>query len=636
MLQSLRDKTQGWPAKIIFGILIFVFSFFGIEGYFQAHVDTAVASVNKAKITQQAYQHAMNQARMQRQKRLGNNYDASYFDKPEVKMQLLDRLIDRELLRQATDDMGLVVSDQELRQTIGSNPAFQVDGKFDPRTYRSLLLANGLTPDRYENEVRSSLQVSRIPDLVQGTGLVTQADVDRDLKLSMQTRDIHYALLPRPAITNSKVDDKAVAAYYKAHQNEFMTPEQVSVNYIELTPDDIKQVPTPDEAALKARYAKEKSKFVQPEQRLVSHILIKVPDNATPAQQKAALAKAEAIDKKARSGADFAKLAEKYSADLGSKRQGGDLGWIARGDTNKAFEDALFALKKGQISKPVLSPEGYHIIWLRDVRSGKVKSFAQVRDQLAKELQKTDRERAYSKLASKLTDKVYSNPGSLTPVAKELGLTLQHSGLFSRQGSKSGIASNPQVVKAAFSSDVLGQGNTSDPIELGHEHLVVVHVNEHKPAKPMPLATVADSIRQKILAQRTDAAARKRAESLLAQARKSGDLAKTVGAVQASVQPAKGVRRGQSGLAPALVQALFKMPHPGKDGHDFSLVDLGQGRYALVQLDAVHAGDLSGLKADERKQLAMQLAQMNAGEAMQEFIKVLRSHAKITLHKDRM
>ena len=636
MLQIMRDKMMGWPAKIFFGVAVFALSFFGMESYFTSRVDTWVAKVGKAEISQQAYQDRMNDLRQQMSQAQGDQFDASYFDKPEVKQQVLDSLINQQLLQKANTDLGLVVADAQVRAEIAGIPAFQVDGKFDADSYRAVLAGQRMSPAMFEQQVRSGLETQLLPGAIAASTPVTDADIDGFLALRLQTRDLRFAVLPRPALTDTQVSDDDIAAYYKSHAADFMTPERVSLHYVELDASDVKVDVQPDETTLKARYEQEKQRFVQPEQRLVSHILVKVPPNATPEQQKAALAEAQKIDAEARApGADFAKLAEKDSDDLGSRRQGGDLGWIQKGVTNAAFENALFAMHKGDVSEPVLSPEGYHILWLRDVRAGTAKPFDEVRDELARETLDSERERKYSEVASKLTDLVYQDPSSLEPVAKALDLPLKTTPLFDRRGGD-GMLANPKLLKAAFSESVLAQGNSSDPIELGPNHIVIIHIAEHKPTTPRPLADVSADIRQSILAERVDAAARKHAQALFADLQKGHDLDKVAAAANVAVQPLAGAHRGQSGVSAELIDAAFKMPHPAKDKPQFTMVSLGSGSYALVALDAVHAGKSADLDKQQLASLRSQMQQAYALTATQEFLDVLRKDAKIEIAKDRM
>lgn len=636
MLQSLREKTQGWPAKVIFVVLIFVFSFFGIESYFQSHADTYVAKVGKHEISQQDFQNRLNNLRRQMAQQQGSRFDPGELEKPAVKRRVLDGMIDQTLLQQATDTLGLAVSTQQLRSEIAGYPAFQVDGKFSADAYRAVLASQGMSPQRFQDEVRSELQVQLLPDAISQSQVITDAEIDQYLKLSTQTRDVRYAVLPRPAApADTTVSDKAVSDYYQSHKRQFMTPEQVSLNYIELNAADMAVGKAPTEDALRALYAKEKSKYVQPEQREVSHILLKLPAHATEAQKQAVLAKARKIDAQA-TPKNFAKLARQYSDDLGSKAGGGDLGWIEKGVTNKSFDDTLFSMSKGQISKPVLAPEGYHIIYLRDVRAGQAKPFDEVKSQLAEEAEKEQRNRAYSDLASKLTDAIYQDPSSLEPVAKRLGLKIQHTGLFGRSGAASGIGANPKVVKAAFSDSVLAQGDTSDPVSLGDQHIVVIHVDQHQAAKPKPLQLVAAQIRATILDQRVQAQASKHADALYAELEKQASLDKVLAGSKAEVKTLKGASRGQQGLPPVLLQKVFSMPHPGKGKPSYATVDLGAGRFALVALDAVHPGDLSKVGKTERNLLRTQMQRAIGAEATQEYIDALRRRSEVKVVASRL
>lgn len=637
MLQALGNKMHGWPAIVVLGVAVFAMSFFGIEGYFSASVDTYAAKVGKHEISQQQFQDRMNQIRQQQMAEQGDHFDGSAFEKPENKRRILDAMIDQQLLLKANDDLGMRVSDEALRDAIASVPAFQVDGKFDPDTYRTLLAANRMTPEGFEQQQRASMATSLLPDAIGASAIVTGADLDRFLDLRLQRRDLSYFVLARPAPADDKVSDDEIAAYYKSHQADFMQPEQVSLKYVEVDDADLKLDAQPSEDELKKRYEDEKSRFVQPEQRLVSHILIDVPKNATPDQQKAALAKAEKIASEA-TPADFADLAKKDSDDLGSKSQGGNLGWLQKGMTNAAFDAALFAMNKGDISKPVLSPEGYHIIYLRDVHSGDAKPFAEVRDELAKEAAQADRERKFNEVAGKLADLSYQTPGSLDTAAKTLGLPIKDTGLFSRAGG-SGIAADAKVIAAAFSDDVLAQGNNSGLINLGKDTAVVVRVDKHEPKAVRPLADVKDAIHKKIVDDRVAAAGRKQADDLLARLRKGEDLqtvAKSAGATVESASEALRMPQSAADLKlpmPVREQA-FRMPHPADGKPQFADVDLGNGVFAIVAVDKVQGGDLTKVTPAQRDQLRAQMTQAYGGIATRGFIGILKSKTEIKIAPD--
>ncbi|RUL66128.1 peptidylprolyl isomerase [Dyella dinghuensis] len=636
MLQSLRDKMHGWPAIVVLGIAVFAMSFFGIENYFVSRTDTFVAKVGKTEVSQQQYQDAMNRIRQQQRAQLGDKFDPTVFDKPEFKDKLVDQMIGQQLLLQANDDLGMRVSDESLRETIAATPAFQVDGKFNGDMYRAQLAAAGMTPDMYQDSVRNSLQSTLLPDAISGSTIVTNADIDRYMQLQLQRRNIRYFVLPRPTPADSQVTDAQVQDYYKAHQADYMNPEQVSLKYIEVNAADLKpdtQAPSDDE--LKKRYQDEITRFGMPEEREVSHILINVPKNATPAQQKAALDKANKIAAEATPD-NFAKLAQQDSEDLGSKLQGGDLGWLQKGVTNAAFESAMFSLQKGQISKPVLSDEGYHIIYLREVHSGQTKPFEQVRDQLIKEATASDHDRLYNDTAGKMTDLTSQNPGSLDPAAQALNLQVKETPLFGHDGGQ-GIAANPKVIAAAFSNDVLTSGNNSTLIDLSKTDSVVVRADKHVPATPKAIVEVHDAIVQKILDQRIADAAHEKADVLVSRLSKGEDMATVATAEHADLKTANDIQRVQQDLPQEILTQAFVTPHPAADGKpQYADVALGKGNYAVLAVDKVQPGDLSKFPEEERQMLYRQMMQAYGGVETQGFIDMLKAKTKIEIAKDRM
>ncbi|MEY2170427.1 MULTISPECIES: SurA N-terminal domain-containing protein [unclassified Rhodanobacter] len=634
MLQAMRNKMHGWPSIIVLGVCVFAVAFFGIEGYIMSRAETFVAKVGKHEISQQDFQDRMNQLRQQLSAEQGDSFDPDAFEKPEMKLKVLDGMIDQQLLLKANQDWGIRVPDQAVRDYIAAIPAFQINGQFDPATYRTLLAEQRKTPDMFQDDVRASLSTQALPNAIDASTIVTDAEIDHFLDLRMQRRDISYAVLPRPQPADATVTDTQIADYYKAHLADYMNPEQVSLQYLEVNGADLKPDAAPSDADLMKRYESEKQRYVQPEQREVSHILVNVPANATPEQQKAALAKADKIAAEA-TPENFAKLAAQDSDDLGSKRQGGDLGWLQKGVTNAAFDTVMFALKKGEISKPVLTPDGYDILWLRDTRSGEAKSFAEVRDQLLAEATAGDKDRKYNEVAGKLSDSAYQNPSSLEPAAQALGLSVKTTALFSRQGGE-GIAANPKVTKAAFANDVLVQGNNSNLIELGNDDAVVIRVAKHVPAAAKPLAQVHDEIGKTILDQRIAAAAKQQADTLLARLQKGEALAAVAASANAGIKSANEVVRIQADVPAALRDEAFLLPHPAEGKPQYAAVDMHDGSYALLAVDKVQGADLSKVTPEQRNMLRQQMIQAYGAVATQELIKSLRNSTEIKIAKDRM
>ncbi|MBS0569165.1 MAG: SurA N-terminal domain-containing protein [Proteobacteria bacterium] len=635
MARTLHERFSGPFVKVVLGIIGVVFGgFFGIQQYFNPRSETYVAKVNGHEISQDEFRDRYNNYRAQTQRMLGAQFDAQAFDTPERKRELLDQMISEQLLLQANDTLGAVVPVSAVREEIMSIPAFQLDGKFSPDQYRLLLAAQRKSPEEFERSVSQDIALRQLTSQIALSSVVTATDVNEYLRLRDQTRDFWFVKLSRPGAT-APVTDAEVEAYYQAHGKDYMTPEEVSLDYVEIDAAKMQVDAKPDDAALKQMYDAQKSRFVSPEQREASHILIAVGKNADAAAQKAALAKAESIEKELKAGKDFATLAKADSDDLGSKVQGGDLGWLEKGVTDPAFEAALFSLKKGDVSDPVKSEDGYHIIWLRDVKAQAVRSFDEVKAELASKYVDEQREHAYSDISGKLTDAIYQDPTSLAPAAKALGLAVQKTGLFARSGG-TGIAANPAVVKAAFSNNVLTEGNTSDPIELGTDHIVVVRVDQHAKPEPKPLDAVREQIRATLTAQQTAKAAKERADTLFARLQKGEALDKVATELKLAPVEEKGIGRNAANLEKPLIDAVFALPPPTVGKSEPGMVALHGDTYALFQLDAVKDGDPSRLDPRTREAALNQLRQGLGYEAVRGFVDSLRKAAKIEIAENRL
>lgn len=636
MLKMLRGDKSGFMVKVVLVLITIGFSFFGIESYFVSSGVTTVAKVGKTDITQDQFRDRFNQYRQRMQQLSGGSLDLAFFERLEVKRQVLDQMINEQLLLAADAEADVVVPVSQVRREIMEVPAFQTDGKFDPDTYRVLLSAQGMSPLGFEERVRQDLAVRELPNEVTATALVTHAEVDEYLRLKDQQRDFRFIRLARPAAGNTEVADPEIEAYYGEHQADFMEPEQVALEYLELDGEKLDVNTTPDESTLRERYERELVRFVTPEERLASHILVKVGGSGSPDDQRQALARAEAIEQQLKDGKDFAELARSDSDDLGSKKQGGDLGWLEKGATEEAFEDALFALAaKGDVSAPVLTGEGYHIIKLTDIRPGHTRTFEEVKPELEREFAETERDRVYAEKAGELTDLTYRDPSSLESAAQALGLTVQKTPAFARTGG-AGIAANPQVAKAAFSDNVLVQHNNSDPIDLGPNHIVVIRLAEHRAATPIPLDKVREQVKSRIIAARISEEARAKADALLAEAEAGKSLEELAAAHASKVEEQKGVGREAANVDSALVQAAFAMPRPQADKVEQRVVELGGDAFALLVLDKVVDGDPSQLDAKTREAARNALREGYGSEAASGLIAALRKTTKIQVFEDKL
>lgn len=647
MLQKLREKTtSGWLAFVIVGLLIIPFAFFGVNNYFSAQVATWVAKIeipapwwqfgkDTREISQDEFRSRFEQYRQRMRQTLGDAYDPRQFDDITVKRQVLDALIEEQLLLIAAERDGVVVPDAVVAREIMNIPAFQVDGRFDQTQYRLLLQSQGMTISGFERQLREDLVRQLLPNQIARSAFVSDADLDAFIRLRDQRRDIDYLALPVPRDVDEAVTDEQVQAWYADRMDRYRSPERVWLEYVEIDAADIAVPTTLDERTLRDRYEEQRARFVEPEQRLASHILIQVPANADAATEQRARDRAADLARQAREGADFAELAREHSDDIGSRNDGGDIGWIEQGLLDADFERALYALEIGGVSEPVRTSDGWHVILLRDVREGEVQEFAEVRDTLERELLESERERAFSELSGRLLDQTYRDPTSLASAAEALGLELKRTEPFGRDGG-TGIAANPAVIEAAFSRDVLEERNISGPIELSPNRIVVVRVAEHEPSEPLPLAEVRDRIEDEIRAERRAEAARKQAETLLARARAGEELAVLAAEVGAQVQQARDVDRVTGGLDRAIMDEAFRLPRPAEGRVSVGSVALGGDSHVLLAVLAVRDGDPTALDATFRSALKQQLARAQSAIEVQAYIDALRRQFPVAVAEERL
>jgi len=649
MLQTLREKTSGWIAMVILGLLIVPFAFFGVNNYFSNRVDTWVARITTkpgwfgtgiggrtVDITPEEFRTRFEQYRQQMRKQQGVKYDSATFDTPTTRRQVLDQMLQEQLLSTAAEQDGLVVSDKQLKEMLEAAPEFQAAGKFDPSQYQLVLDSLQMTPRQFEAEKRKDVLVGMLPSEIAASGLASEADMDVYLRLSQQRRDLHWLEIGAPANAAALPGDAEIAAWYNAHTAQYRSPEQVALEYLELDAASMSVPTTIDETTLRQRYDEQKKRYIEPEQRQASHILIKLPANADAATEKAAQARAAAIAMQARApAADFAALARANSDDIGSKALGGDLDWISPGVTLKPFETALYGLTKGQISDPVRTTEGWHVIQLRDVRPGKQIPFEQVRAQLETESLEGERERVFSDRSGKLVDLTLKDPTTLAPAARELGLTVQKTAPFARGGG-TGIAANPLVQRAAFTPAQLEEGNTSDPITLGPNHVVVIHVAEHQLAKPMPLAMVRERVIADIQSDRRAIASKAAADALVARANKGETLEALASASGGQVQAATAIDRTASTPAGPIVSTAFHLPRPQNGQTHAGLAKLAADRYALVEISRVEDGDPRKTDSTTRSEQRKQYAQVRGILEQRAYIDTLRKRFPVQVAEDRL
>ncbi|MGV8917162.1 MAG: SurA N-terminal domain-containing protein [Pseudomonas sp.] len=620
MLQNIRDNSQGWIAKTIIGVVMALMALTGFDAIFRAtSTSQDAAKVNGEEITTNELTQAVETQRRQLAQQLGKDFDPSLLDDKMLRDSALKGLVDRKLLLQGAADSKFAFSEASLDAQILQTPEFQVDGKFSADRFDQVIRQLGYTRMQFRQIMAQEMLIGQVRAGLAGSSFVTDAQVDAFAHLEKQTRD--FATLTLTADTSAvKVTDDEVKKHYDEHAKEFMSQEQVVLDFIELKKSSFFDQVTVKDADLQAAYQKEISGLA--EQRRAAHILIEVNDKVSDAQAKS---KVEEIEARLAKGEDFAALAKELSQDPGSASKGGDLGYAGQGVYDPAFEKALYELKKDQVSAPVRSTFGWHVIKLLGVEAPAVPSFASLKDKLTHELKAQQVEQRFVDAMKHLEDTSYE-ASDLSQPAQELGLKVQTTAPFGREGGE-GIASNRAVIQAAFSREVLEEAANSGALELDPETAVVVRVKEHRQPEQLPLEAVSAAIRTQLIKNHASDTVKVKGEALLAGLR-DGKIPLAAKQEGQSWKVLEAATRNQEGVDPAVLQALFRMPKPeGKDKPVYSSLKTADGSFVIVRLNGVNPG--AAPTDAEKDQYRRFLASRAGQQDFAAYRALLQSKAKI-------
>src|SRR5690554_2596146 len=619
MLQNIRDNSTGWISKSIIGLIVVLFAFTGFDAILGSTSNSNnAAKVNGEEITLDALAEAKNLQRRQLLQQFGKDFDASLIDDALLSEAALKGLISRKLLVQAADQSGFAFSSALIDQFILLAPEFQVDGKFNADRFDQVIRQMGYTRLQFRHMIEQEMRTGQLRAGIAATAFVTEQEAQAFADLERQTRDF-ATLTIKPALDKVTVTDEDAKTYYSENASEFLTPEQVVVEYIELDKKAFFDQVTVDDAALQEMYQAEIANLA--EQRHAAHILFEVSGDVTDAQAKEA---AQNAIERINAGEDFAAVAKEMSDDIGSAEQGGDLGFAAQGVYDPAFEDALYALEKEQVSVPVRTDYGWHVIKLLEELAADIPTFASLKDKLSQDLKTQQVEQRFVEAVRDLESAAYESADLQQP-ALELGLEIKVSEPFGREGLE-GLFANRQVLQAAFSTEVLEEGANSTAIELDPETTVVLRVKEHKRPEPIEFAEVSTQIREQLIAQRAIEHARSQGEALLSSLQEGQTSVEQ--AQQEAWQVVEAATRGQENIDPEVLQALFKMPKPETGAAKFAGLNLSNGDYVVVRLTGVNAADVS-LSGSELKQYRDILASRAGQVDFNAFLQQLELDAKI-------
>jgi len=589
MLQRIGDALKGregstrkWITYLIVGVLSFVFAAWGAYGIVNLNFGGSnyAAEANGSKIPIEDARNAWLRQQSMWQQRLGGSELPAPL-RTRLQDQVLESLIRRALLTERSHDLGYRVSDAALREAVHSEPAFQLDGVYSAEVAKAALAQAGISVDTYQQQLRTDLQQLQLEGGIRASDFLTPAELTRLTDLEDQQREVRYLTLPADRFHSAPVTDDAVQAYYKEHQAQYMNPESVHLQFAELRLEALAaQQQQLSDADLRAAYEKEKSRLEVPEKRHARHILITGKDDA------AALAQAQQVLAQAKAGKDFGALAKQYSQDPGSAQNGGDLGWAERSAFVKPFADALFAMKAGEITGPVKTQFGYHIIRLDEIQASKGKSFEEARPELEAQVRRARATDRFGEIQEQLQAKLAEPGADLAALAQQFTLQQGEVKEFVKGVGGAPLGAAPQLQQLLFGDPPLGTDKIAGPVLLGDDRLAIFRVLEHRASAPKPLAEVRESIVAAITKEQGTQAALSAAERARDDLLKGSSFDAVATQLKVSADPAHFIGRNDPSVPAQIRDAAFAVPRPaGKP--EFRAVTLNDGGAALIAVSAV-------------------------------------------------
>jgi len=515
------------------------------------------------------------------------------------------------------------VGDEQLMESIRSIDAFQVGGQFSLDSYRARLAGVGRSPAQFEADQRVSLQLGQVQGGVADSEFVTSSEARRFIELVEQTREVAAATLSWESFgAEAEISDDDVQAYYAQNQDRYMTPESVTLHYVEIHGEDLADEVQVDEQALRQYYDSVRGKYTTVERRRVRHILVEAGED-----EEAAAAQARDIAERLAQGEDFAAVAAAESDDIATASSGGELGWLDPEVFDEPLSSVIFSLPVGQVSEPVRSAFGFHILRVDEIAPADVKSFEEVRADVEREYRQQESSRRFFERAETLAEQAFEHQGELDSAAEALGVQIQHLADFTREGAGP-FQGNAQVIEAAFSMSVLEDGENSPIIELQDNHAMVLRVSDHRLPEPRPLEEVRAEIVTALQRERALELAQAAAAEILASVEQGASLEQAAQEHGAAYSAPRYVGRADAQLPPALVEAVFEAARPA--GAPVSgQVALANGDVAVYLVSNVRPGQPGAMPPEMRLAGRQRLAEQMGQATFESYVQDLRDRASV-------
>ena len=635
MLITIREKASGVIGWTVAGVIILVFAVWGIGSYFEGVSEIIVATADKIEINQQTYQQAMSDRRRRLVQMMGRNVDAELFSSTAFKRQVVEELIDTTLQNETLHASGFRISDAQLAALIQNTAVFHTDGQFDRDRYELLVQNAGMTIQGYESYQR---QQGVVDQLVRGLGqsaIVSGNSIDKAWKLLDQRRIASYTTLEFDNFLDDiQVSEAAIEKEYQANLDGYFEPASIQVDYLKLSVEDLGAKLDVDEADILHMYEDNPDRYRQPGSRSVSHILLSVSPDAVDTQIDQVRRSASEIVARARGGESFASLAEVNSDDKGSAKRGGELGVIRPGTMVKPFEDAVFEMVEGEISEPVRTQYGFHVIRLDRITESTVQSLDQVRSEIKAEVRRLRAEEQFNELAEILGSTVFEQPDSLEPAADYLGVKVMRSEWFT-QDAGTGIAEFQGVRDAAFGNEVLIDGLNSELIEIDQDNLVAVRKVDYRARRQLDLDEARPELEKRLRAVEASDRMEKAGEDLVARLKSGADWDELLIAHKlARVRLPEATETLLEPLEQVVARVVYAALVPLSGQIVYGGERISPARYAIYRLERVEFGDPANASKEDRLGVEKVLLSRWGGEMVIGWRQGLRQVAKVQIHEE--
>ncbi|MCE3252946.1 MAG: peptidylprolyl isomerase [Cellvibrio sp.] len=621
MLQHLRDNSRGVISFILIGFLVIIFALTGVEALF--NWDTSAnqaAKVNGEPVTEMDVARAISMQKQQMLNTYGDQIPAEFLTDEYLRKPVIENLVQRMVLSQAAGKSGMTIGNTYLGEQIASAPQFKNEaGAFDNDRYQQVLRNMGYTHSTYSKILSDEIVINQLQAGISATAFTTPFQLDDVVALSFQSRDLGYVILPAAKVRESiQVETAEIQAYYDANQQMFTSEEQIAVDFITLSVTDLMKNITVTEEQVRKQYEQNLSSFVATPERQAAHILVEGENQD----------KIKTVTDKLAAGEDFAALAKEFSDDSGSKEQGGDLGFT-KGDAFPAeFEAALAKLKVGEVSAAVKTDAGTHFIKLLAEKGSEAPAFEEQKASIEDQLKRAEAEGLFVAQLEKLRDLSY-NAESLAEVAQELGLKAENSGLFERSKGKD-LMANAKVVAAAFSAEVLQEGNSSDVIEIDSSNVIVLKKTDHKPSQVKPLASVQEQITNTLKDQKAKTLLTEQATKMIADLKSGANFSELSKVVGVELKQAKAVTRSTAEIDSDVLRYAFTMNKPAPGASTFGSVTTANGDIAVVAVETVTPGSYEKVTPEQKTAITAQLGSIYGKNDFSSYQKFLKDAADIS------